>query len=90
MTPRELVEAAILVLMQERGEMMDRFRDAIVTLRSVPTALEHGDRAEASRLLSAVADAECDLTGDTRAVCDLFDALGLDDLADPELEDDDG
>lgn len=87
---RVAIEAAVLELLREQGEIAARFAEAIEMLRSVPAALEHGDRAEASRLLSAVADAECDITGDTRAVCDLFDELGLDDLANPELEADDG
>lgn len=84
LAPRYLVESAVIQLVREQGEIAARFAEAIEALRSVPTAIDCGDRAEASRLLSAAADIECDITGDTHATASLFDALGLTDLANPE------
>lgn len=75
------IESAVTQLLREQSDINTRFAEAIQTLRSIPSALEAGDQAEAARLLTAATDIECDLTGDTEATSPLFDELGLDDGA---------
>jgi len=56
----------------------DRLKD---TLLEVERLLETGDTEAASGKLTEACDIEADLTGDTLATSDLFDALGLEDGA---------
>jgi hypothetical protein len=81
MTTRQAVEAAVIALSKARGEIDQQFSEAIDCLRSAATAYDHGDRAEAAGLLTAAADLEYDLRGDSEISARVFQALGLQDLA---------
>lgn len=73
------IAAAIERLRAELREIEAGFDEVIQTLRSVDTALDSGNREEASRLLTSACDLEHELTLDAEGVAPLFDELGLED-----------
>ncbi|HKY40746.1 MAG TPA: hypothetical protein VJN18_32650 [Polyangiaceae bacterium] len=77
------IPGAIALLKTEQSETEQRFAEATALLRQVESALAQSDRAEAARLLTAAADVAHGLDVD---IGELFDELGLRDLAIPEDE----
>lgn len=73
-------------LAEERDALVTGIQEAYAeidqTLRSAFTALDHGDEAEAKRLLNAALDIECDFSGDCEVLGDLSEAWGIDFEAD--------
>lgn len=88
MSYRDLLNAAERQLRVEAAEVAADFHAAIQLVRLAREALIAGDGALASRLLTEACDAEVELTGDSLATGDLFEALGLDDGAATALESD--
>jgi hypothetical protein len=78
---RPEIAAAIERLRAQLREIEAGFEEVFQTLASVDTALDSGDREEASRLLTSACDLEHELTLDSDGVAPLFDELGLEDGA---------
>lgn len=76
------LETAIAAIAKARTEAEAQYAELVTVVQSAAGQLEHGDRAEASRLLDAAADIEYELTGDCESVVALAKALGLDDEGD--------
>ena len=68
------INGALKLLLAEQTEVERQFAEAATLLRQVETAFNNGDRAEASRVLTAATDACHELGLD---IGELFDELGL-------------
>ena len=78
---RDALDGAVRSLVRAQAEADRRFAEAIQLVKSSRTALEHGDRSEAARLLADAAELEEELTGECAALTEeLFVRLGLEEV----------
>ena len=78
------IDGAVKLIREGQTEIEQQCAEAIELLKQVPLALEHSDRAEASRLLTAATDIAHDLGLE---IGELFEELGLEDGAEEHCAD---
>jgi hypothetical protein len=75
------IETALEAIAAKRAATQESFGRIVELVFEARGALDAGDRAKASRLLTEAADAEFEATGDANTIGELLDALGLEDAS---------